>query len=225
MKKSEFSRELESRLSDMKPDEIESSINACIKSIDMIMFTGISEDEAVAVLGNIDELASKIRKGKGYPDVQNYSDIHYNTYNGSSYQRSDFEQEQYYRQQNHYQQQFTERAQDNKKGVLIVLIIMVFLMPFWTPFALILFLIWLLMFLIPVGAFFGSIFTDIVAVMNIAAGSVGYGLFILGIGIMLTGVSILAFLAAIKITGLLWKLLCRIFSKLTQNRSERRTAP
>ena len=37
MKKSEFSRELESRLSDMKPDEIESSINACIKSIDKKM--------------------------------------------------------------------------------------------------------------------------------------------------------------------------------------------
>ena len=79
MKKAEFTHELESRLNGMKQDEIESSVKSCTQTIDMMMFTGMNEDEAVAVLGDINILASKIRTDKGYTDTQ-----HYQMENGSS---------------------------------------------------------------------------------------------------------------------------------------------
>ena len=236
MKKAEFTHELESRLNGMKQDEIESSVKSCTQTIDMMMFTGMTEDEAVALLGNIDVLASKIRPDKGYTDTQhyqmengssayannNYNDNYNDNYNESYSQKSDFEQQQYYKKQAYYQQQAINRVENQKTGVIIFLIVMIFLMPLWFPFALVLFLLLLLMYLLPVIVFFGGAFTGIVGIINVITDSAGYGLFISGIGLMTTGFSILVFMIAVKLTALFWKLLCSIFDKLTKDKTERR---
>ena len=237
MKKAEFTHELETRLNGMKQDEIESSVKSCIQTIDMMMFTGMNEDEAVAVLGDINILASKIRTDKGYTDTQhyqmengssadannNYNDNYNDNYNESYSQKSDFEQQQYYKKQAYYQQQAINRVENQKTGVIIFLIVMIFLMPLWFPFALVLFLLLLLMYLLPVIVFFGGAFTGIVGIINVITGSAGYGLFISGIGLMTAGFSILVFIIAVKLTALLWKLLCSIFDKLTKDKNERRS--
>ena len=137
MKKAEFTHELESRLNGMKQDEIESSVKSCTQTIDMMMFTGMNEDEAVAVLGDINILASKIRTDKGYTDTQhyqmengssadannNYNDNYNDNYNESYSQKSDFEQQQYYKKQAYYQQQAINRVENQKTGVIIFLIV------------------------------------------------------------------------------------------------------
>lgn len=226
MKKAEFVRELETRLDGMKQDEIESSVKACTQTIDTMVFTGMNEDEAVAVLGDIDMLASKIRKDKGYPDIQHYSVQPRSSYeeNGSQNEKSVYEQQQFYKQQAYYQQQAINRTEDQKKGVIIFLIIMLFLMPFWLPFALILLILFILMYLLPIGILFASAFTGIVGIINITTGSAAYGLLLSGIALASTGFSILIFLAAIKLTALLWKGLCSIFDKIVKNKTERRSA-
>lgn len=189
MNKIEFLSEIRERLKGYPRDEVDNSIQYYSEMIEDRVEDGMSEDAAVASLGDINEIVKNIKKNMPLKSVikEKFS-------------------------------QGKEKLEESNVSVLTILMLIIFF-PFWFPFACIMFSLYGVFFLITWildGAFFvaggASIFAFVAcivtAIVNIvrlqplaALGAFGGGILLLGAGILLAVIGVCFSKAIIKMFG------------------------
>lgn len=180
MKKSEFLAELKKRLAGLPEEDIKESLDYYGEIIDDRMEDGMSEEEAVATVGSPAQVASKI-----------WGDIPIPAFDK--------------------EQTAPRRSLRAWEIVLLVLgspiwlsllaaaavVIIAVYIVMWSALA----VLYAAEIVFGVGAVFGIVYSTVILIQ----GSIGTGLFLLGAGIVLAGLSILTFHGCIYATrGLLW---------------------
>lgn len=71
MTKNEFLKELEKKLKDLSAADMKKSVEFYSEMLDDLMEDGISEEEAIESLGNIDDIAQQIKSNQSFDVPQN----------------------------------------------------------------------------------------------------------------------------------------------------------
>ncbi len=216
MTKQDFMNDLRARITGVRPEDINRSLDYYSEMIDDRIEEGVPEEEAVAAMGNTQEIAEKIISELSSGSITPRSGKHSRQTGASSRQHtappntSQQYASQAYSQPTYYQSgtssyssaaSWFQKTFSDPSSRLAFIIILIATAPVWLPA------------LLSVIALFFSIYISVIclaiagtggiiqAIIELLTGSHVHGLFALGIGMMLLG----AFYPLLRLVGFLEK--------------------
>ena len=213
MNKYEFIDGLKYKLNGLPYEDIERSVEYYSEMIDDLIEEGMSEENAVNLLGDIDIIAEKIKNENMNQPAGNTYNVSYHTdaYVDNSYNSA----------------HISEQSNAKKHSIFIIILILLFFgLPVWLPVlsgaVIVIISVLLVLYIISV-CFAATGVAGIAAfIMYTISGSLAYGVIVAGVSLIVLGFSVLMFIGSVKVTTLILKLVALPFKKLSKSILKRR---